>query len=94
MATVSRLADSAVLSRATFLFTDVEGSTRLWEEHADAMLEVFDHHDRLLTDTIGRHGGRVLTHTGDGLVARHAITDEEPGHRQGARCTGVDRTMS
>ena len=33
---------------STFLFTDIEGSTRLWEEHADGMGVALAEHDRLL----------------------------------------------
>ena len=32
----------------TFLFTDIEGSTRLWEQHPDAMPGVLEHHDAIL----------------------------------------------
>jgi predicted ATPase/class 3 adenylate cyclase len=53
----------------TFLFTDIEGSTRLWEEHRDAMHEALARHDELLRDTIERHGGYVVKTTGDGVHA-------------------------
>jgi class 3 adenylate cyclase len=32
----------------TFLFADIEGSTRLWEQHPDAMTEALAQHDALL----------------------------------------------
>jgi class 3 adenylate cyclase len=41
----------------TFLFTDLEGSTRLWEEDREAMAAAVARHDALLEDAIGRHGG-------------------------------------
>ncbi len=39
----------------TFLFTDIEGSTRLWEEHPDAMRRALAVHDALLRDAIVEH---------------------------------------
>ena len=53
----------------TFLFTDLEGSTRLWEEHPDAMRAALARHDDLMSRAIeGRHGYVVKT-TGDGFLA-------------------------
>jgi predicted ATPase/class 3 adenylate cyclase len=53
----------------TFLFTDVEGSTRLWEEHPGAMPGALTRHDEILREAVERHGGQVLKSMGDGLVA-------------------------
>ena len=53
----------------TFLFTDVEGSTRLWEEHPAAMLAALARHDALLRAAIAGHGGRVFKTIGDALCA-------------------------
>src|ERR1700753_3562064 len=53
----------------TFLFTDVEGSTRRWEADADAMRAALAAHDAVLRATIGTHGGFVFKHTGDGVCA-------------------------
>ena len=39
----------------TFLFTDIEGSTRLWETEPDAMEVALERHNRLLTGVIGDH---------------------------------------
>src|SRR3954447_15732874 len=50
----------------TFLLTDIEGSTRLWESAPDAMGEALQRHDRLLTSVIERHGGVVVTARGEG----------------------------
>lgn len=52
-----------------FLFTDIEGSTQLWELHGRAMGEALSRHDRILHDCIAAHGGRVIKHTGDGVFA-------------------------
>ena len=39
----------------TFLFTDLEGSTRLWEEHPEAMREALARHDEILRDAVEMH---------------------------------------
>jgi len=54
---------------ATFLFTDIEGSTRLWEEHRDAMSAALEAHDALLRSIVERSGGSVVKTTGDGMLA-------------------------
>ncbi len=54
---------------ATFLMTDIEGSTRLWAEQRDAMTVALAAHDVLLRDTIEGCGGRVFKTTGDGMLA-------------------------
>ena len=53
----------------TFLFTDLEGSTRLWEEHPDAMRPALARHDEILRGAVESHGGVVVKTTGDGLHA-------------------------
>jgi predicted ATPase/class 3 adenylate cyclase len=50
----------------TFLFTDIEGSTRLWETVPDAMEVALERHNRLVTEVIGGHGGVVVTSRGEG----------------------------
>ena len=56
----------------TFLFTDVEGSTRLWEERPEAMSGDLAQHDDQLRDTIEANGGYVVKGTGDGFHAAFA----------------------
>jgi predicted ATPase/class 3 adenylate cyclase len=53
----------------TFLFTDVEGSTRRWESDADAMRAALAAHDEVLRSAIEAHGGFMFKHTGDGVCA-------------------------
>ena len=53
----------------TFLFTDLEGSTRLWEEHPDAMQPALARHDEIVRAAIEAHGGHVVKSTGDGFHA-------------------------
>jgi predicted ATPase/class 3 adenylate cyclase len=60
----------------TFLFTDLEGSTRLWEEHREAMKVALARHDEILRDAIEGHGGYVIKGMGDGLHAVFATADE------------------
>ncbi len=50
----------------TFLLTDIEGSTRLWETVPDAMEAALEAHNRLLTSVIEDHGGVVVTSRGEG----------------------------
>jgi predicted ATPase/class 3 adenylate cyclase len=56
----------------TFLFTDVEGSTRRWEADADAMRVALAAHDQVLRGVIQAHGGWLFKHTGDGVCAAFA----------------------
>ncbi|MGB7869013.1 MAG: adenylate/guanylate cyclase domain-containing protein [Mycobacterium sp.] len=56
----------------TFLFTDVEGSTRRWEADADAMRAALAAHDEALRSAIESHGGFMFKHTGDGVCAAFA----------------------
>ena len=56
----------------TFLFTDVEGSTRRWEADADAMRAALAAHDEVLRSAIEAHGGFLFKHTGDGVCAAFA----------------------
>jgi class 3 adenylate cyclase len=56
----------------TFLFTDVEGSTRRWETDADAMRAALAAHDAVLREAIEVHKGFMFKHTGDGVCAAFA----------------------
>ncbi|HEX5255785.1 MAG TPA: adenylate/guanylate cyclase domain-containing protein [Mycobacterium sp.] len=53
----------------TFLFTDVEGSTRRWETDADGMRKALVAHDKVLHNAIAAHDGFLFKHTGDGVCA-------------------------
>jgi class 3 adenylate cyclase len=50
----------------TFLLTDVEGSTRLWEVHHEAMERALARHDRLVSQAVAHHGGRLVKAKGEG----------------------------
>jgi predicted ATPase/class 3 adenylate cyclase len=60
----------------TFLFTDLEESTRLWEEHPDAMRRALVRHDGLVREAIAAHGGVVVKGTGDGVHAAFATAHD------------------
>src|SRR5262249_7810700 len=51
----------------TFLFTDIEGSTRLWETVPEAMQVALARHDEILRASIGEHDGYVFSTGGDGF---------------------------
>jgi class 3 adenylate cyclase len=53
----------------TFLFTDIEGSTRRWEADPDAMRIALAAHDDVMRDAIQAQGGWLFKHTGDGVCA-------------------------
>jgi predicted ATPase len=56
----------------TFLFTDIEGSTRRWETDAEGMQAALAAHDEVLHKAIEAHGGFLFKHTGDGVCAAFA----------------------
>ncbi len=53
----------------TLLFTDVEGSTRLWEAERDAMAAALRRHDEILRSAIEQVGGYVFKTVGDSFCA-------------------------
>ncbi|MGO9857037.1 MAG: BTAD domain-containing putative transcriptional regulator [Acidimicrobiales bacterium] len=53
----------------TLLMTDIEGSTRLWEEHPEAMSEALRRHDDLMRAAIEDSGGYVFKTVGDAFCA-------------------------
>jgi class 3 adenylate cyclase len=50
----------------TFLLTDIEASTPLWERHGAAMGAALAGHQELITRTVAGHGGRVIKRQGEG----------------------------
>ena len=71
----------------TFLFTDIEGSTRLWEEHPEAIRAALALHDALVHGAIEAQSGRVVKSTGDGAFAVF------PSPQRGAR-SAVDAQVA
>jgi predicted ATPase/class 3 adenylate cyclase len=60
----------------TFLFTDVEGSTKLWERNTEAMSKALSHHDELIRNTVEAHDGFVFKTVGDAFYAAFSTAAE------------------
>jgi len=56
----------------TFLLTDLEGSTRMWEQDPEAMKAAMVRHDELLEKAIAAHQGFIFSRMGDGMAAAFA----------------------
>ena len=54
---------------ATFLFTDIEGSSRLWEREPTRMQVALARHDALARAAVVGQGGSIVKMTGDGMCA-------------------------
>ena len=59
-------ADTLPTGTVTFLFTDIEGSTRLWEEHPEAMRPALARHDALAAEVVAGHDGALVKSRGEG----------------------------
>jgi len=57
----------------TFLFTDIEGSSRLWENHADAMAVALARHDTLLREAFETRGGHIFKTIGDAFCVAFPV---------------------
>lgn len=60
----------------TFLFTDIQGSTRLWGEYPDAMPDALALHDKNLRAGIESHNGYVFQTVGDAFCAAFSTPDD------------------
>jgi hypothetical protein len=56
----------------TFVFTDVEGSTALWQDHTRAMAAALARHDEIVRGAIERHHGYVFSTAGDAFATAFA----------------------
>ncbi|HVQ51999.1 MAG TPA: adenylate/guanylate cyclase domain-containing protein, partial [Mycobacterium sp.] len=61
--------DAGARGAVTFLFTDLEGSTGLWETNAVSMDAALRLHDELLAGILERRGGHVFSRAGDSFAA-------------------------
>jgi serine/threonine protein kinase/DNA-binding SARP family transcriptional activator/WD40 repeat protein len=64
------------IAHRTFLFTDVEGSTLLWDVDAQLASRAIDLQDTVITSSVDAHGGSVFKRTGDGLYAAFPTHDK------------------
>ena len=69
----------------TFLFTDLEGSTRLWEGHPEAMKGALASHDELLRELVRENGGHVVKSTGDGMHSAFETAHDAVAAASGAQ---------
>lgn len=60
----------------TFLFTDIEGSTKLWESQHENMGAALARHDALLRQCIAAHRGQVFKTAGDAFCAVFATATD------------------
>src|SRR3954471_4112099 len=60
----------------TFLLTDLEGSTRMWEQDPIAMKAAMVRHDEILEKTIAANRGLVFSRMGDGMAAAFATAGD------------------
>ncbi|MCX6897366.1 MAG: SUMF1/EgtB/PvdO family nonheme iron enzyme [Verrucomicrobia bacterium] len=63
----------------TFLFTDIEGSTQLWEKHPQAMPIALERHNQILRRTMESHGGFVFKTVGDAFCVAFASAPNAMG---------------
>jgi predicted ATPase/class 3 adenylate cyclase len=71
-----------------FAFTDIEGSTALWERHQTAMGPIIARHYALLEEGVATFGGRIIKRTGDGIFA--LFPDGAPGAPSAALACAVE----
>jgi len=75
--------DGATVDRptgtVTFLFTDLEGSTRLWDEHPEPMKDALARHDAIVRGAVETDKGHVVKMTGDGLHAAFSSAKDAVG---------------
>src|SRR5512140_3015411 len=60
----------------TFLFTDIEGSTKLSQQHPDEMPGLLARHNQILHEAIARHHGYVFQAMGDSFCVAFHIADD------------------
>src|SRR5437667_12560799 len=50
----------------TFLFTDVEGSSRAWESYPSETRAALQRHDEIIAREVGGHNGSIIVERGEG----------------------------
>ncbi len=85
------MADDGLTGTLTFLFTDIEGSTSLWERQRGDMPAALARHDELVRIAIEAHSGRVFSTGGDGFAAVFGRAgDALRGARQAQRALSLE----
>ena len=69
----------------TFLFTDIEGSTRLLHEHGERYAELLSEHRRVLREAFARHGGVEVDTQGDAFFVAFARASDAIARRRRRR---------
>ncbi len=69
----------------TLLFSDIEGSTRLWEQHPESMGIALERHDDLMRSAIERAGGYVFKTVGDAFCAAFTSARQAVAAAEGAQ---------
>jgi class 3 adenylate cyclase len=70
------MAGGAPSGTVTFLFTDIEGSTRLWLDYPEAMAAALARHDAIVRSAIESRRGVVFSTTGDGFASAFWTANE------------------
>jgi predicted ATPase/class 3 adenylate cyclase len=73
------VAAQAPSGTVTFLFTDIEGSTRRWEQNAEVMGADVARHDELIRAAVDHHEGVVFATGGDGFAVAFARAGDALG---------------
>jgi predicted ATPase/class 3 adenylate cyclase len=60
----------------TFFFTDIQGSTRLWEQYPTAMETALARHNALISETVEAHGGYVFKTVGDAFCTAFEVAPD------------------
>jgi class 3 adenylate cyclase len=63
------MASTQPFGTVTFLFSDIEGSTKLWEQQPAAMGSALAQHDAILRSAVESNHGQIIKTTGDGVHA-------------------------
>lgn len=69
------MANSLPTGTITLLFSDIEGSSRLWDIHRSEMAVALTEHNRLLIEAISGNGGTIVKDKGDGFFAAFPAAD-------------------
>src|SRR2546422_2114399 len=73
----------------TFLLTDIEGSTKLWQWHEDVMGRVVERHDELIAKIVADHGGVFVKSKGEGDSTFSVFTRPTDGVAAATRILGA-----